>query len=77
MLVCQGDCSIKKVEGEAAFLGLKDRPGELGDANHPKAKLAHAPEVVCPQGFGPLLRIVAHAQLKAIQMQRLRHAFNS
>jgi hypothetical protein len=73
VLLRQRDRAIKQLEAEAAFLRLKDRPGELSDADHRETQLAHASEVVGPQLGGPVLGVVTHAQLEAIKVEGFCH----
>jgi hypothetical protein len=69
VLVRQGDCPVEQIKEKGAFRWLKDRPSELGHADHPKPKLAHAAKVIRPQFFGPVFGVVTYAKLQAIQLE--------
>jgi hypothetical protein len=77
VLLRQRDRAIKQLEAEAAFLRLKERPGELSDADHRETQLAHPSEVVGPQLLGPVFGIITYPQLQTIQIQGFCHCHDT
>ena len=53
--------TVKKVEGELAFMEFKLAPGKLPYPDHRNPAVQHAAQVILPEGFGPVLGVVTGA----------------
>ena len=61
-LVQQVENLVQPTELEATGFGFEQRPGEHPDGGHGDAGRPHQPDVLGPDGFRPLLRVVVAAE---------------
>ena len=65
--------AVEEVEGELALVKLKLAPGKLPHPDHRNAAVQHAAQVILPEGFGPVLGVVAGAHRQSGPLIALFH----